>query len=182
MAAPTGYATVNPFIVTQDVTSYIDFLGEVFGAVEHTEARTRDDDGPLLHAEVRIGDGSILFVEPKPGWPVMPSALQIYVEDVQATLTRAEGRGAEVITRPTEFFGTQFSRIIDPWGNGWWVYSTDEPTTGSSERSDPVLPEEGSPQEEADELWEKTPELTYIHSTMHTMFDRLKDGQLRRGR
>lgn len=31
-------------------------------------------------------------------------------------------RGARIITPPTEFFGGIFSRMLDPWRNGWWVY------------------------------------------------------------
>lgn len=30
------------------------------------------------------------------------------------------------MTRPTDRYGTLFSRMIDPWGNLWWVYQHGE--------------------------------------------------------
>lgn len=182
MAIPTGYSTINPFIVTDDVRSYLQFVSEVFDAVEHTEAHTVDDDGLVLHAELRIGDGSILLADRKPDWPVTPSLLQIYVDDVAATLARAVERGAVVITEPTDFFGSVFSRIIDPWGNGWWVYSTPgdgDADWGAGDSAEWASDDESS-EWGADVAWEKTPELTYIHETMLTMFRRLGEGVSRR--
>jgi hypothetical protein len=37
-AAPAGYATVNPFIITREANGLIDFLKEVFGATERPGA------------------------------------------------------------------------------------------------------------------------------------------------
>jgi PhnB protein len=88
-AASAGYATVNPFIITQDADGLIDFLKQVFGATERPEARTLDDDGLLLHAELAVGNATVMFAERKPGWPFTPSLLQVYVDDVDATLDLA---------------------------------------------------------------------------------------------
>jgi uncharacterized glyoxalase superfamily protein PhnB len=98
----------------------------VFGGEEHPDARTMDVDGLLLHAELEIGGTTLMFGERKPDWPFLPQLTQIYVADLERVLARAEERGARIITRPTDFFGTSFSRIIDPWGNLWWVYQHGE--------------------------------------------------------
>lgn len=178
---PAGYATVNPFVITRDAEGAIGFVTQVFGGVEHTAARTMDDDGLLLHAELRIGSATIMFAERKPGWPFTPSLLQVYVDDVAATLARAEGRGAEVVTRPTAFFGEVFSRVLDPWRNLWWIYSTDATGEGAG---DPAGPEAGGWGDEDIEGggadgsagdWAPTPELTYIHDTLLAAFPRIRD-------
>ena len=41
-AAPEGYATVNPFIITRDAEELTRFVVEVFGGAERPEARTVD--------------------------------------------------------------------------------------------------------------------------------------------
>ncbi|MDO5677063.1 MAG: VOC family protein [Propionibacteriaceae bacterium] len=171
MPIPTGYAKINPFIICDDADGAMRFISEVFDAVEHVEARTMDPDGLLVHAELRVGDGSILFCDRKPDWPYVPSTLQIYVDDVEATLARAEARGGRIITPPTEFFGGIFSRMLDPWGNGWWVYDIPEDPEGA----DASWQEEYGAGDDDDLGWEPTPELTLINETMHTMFRSLVD-------
>jgi hypothetical protein len=47
-AAPEGYRTVMPFIITKGAEQLVGFLKEVFGAVEIEEAFTRDTDGLVL--------------------------------------------------------------------------------------------------------------------------------------
>jgi PhnB protein len=163
-AAPAGYATVNPFIITHDADGLIDFLKQVFEVTERPEARTLDDDGLLLHAELAIGNATIIFAERKPGWPFTPSLLQVYVDDVDTTLRVARQLGATVVTDPTDFFGDTFSRFRDPWSNLWWVYrhsgqtwTGDAATTGAEE-------------------WDQTsPGLTYIHDTLLAAMQQLQD-------
>ena len=119
---PTGFSTVNPFFITSDADGLIAFLRDVFGGEEHLDARTVDVDGLLLHAELEVGGTTLMFGERKPGWPALPQLTQIYVSDVESVLAQAMARGARIVTQPTDFFGTVFSRVIDPWGNLWWVY------------------------------------------------------------
>lgn len=148
---PTGFSTLNPFFITRDADGLIAFLREVFGGAEHHDVRTVDIDGLLLHAELEIGGTTLMFAERKPDWPFLPQLTQIYVDDVKRVLARAVERGARTVTQPTDFFGTTFSRMLDPWGNMWWVYqhgetpdldwdaAEDETDSASTEWSDPDL-------------------------------------------
>lgn len=88
---------------------------------------------------------------------------------VEATLERAAARGAEIVTRPTPFFGDVFSRFLDPWGNLWWVYST----SGAQEQEDYGDTDWSEAGEGAS--WEPTPELTYIHDTLLEVLPRLRE-------
>ena len=164
-AAPSGYATVNPFIIVDDANGLIEFLKQVFGATERQAARTLDADGLLLHAELAIGNATIMFGERKPDWPFTPGLMQVYVDDVASTLNVARRLGATVITEPTDFFGDTFSRFRDPWGNLWWVYRHGDQMDWAGDASATGAAE-----------WEQTsPELTYIYDTLMTAMQDLQD-------
>jgi PhnB protein len=152
---PEGYNTINPFIVTRDALKTIEFLKTVFGATEDMAAHTIDTDGLLIHAELIIGNSRVLLADTKPGWPFTPSLLQVYVGDIEATLKRAEELGAKIVTKPTDFYGFNFSRFVDPWDNLWWVYQHN-PQSGASW-------EEGT---STSESWEPTEEMLYIYDTL----------------
>jgi len=159
---PHGYATVNPFVITANAAEAARFVCDVFGADERIEARTVDEDGQLLHAEVVLGDTTIIFAERKAGWPFTPALLQIWVDDVHGTLDAARSHGAVVVTEPTDFYGDTFSRFVDPWRNLWWVYRHDEADEHARAQAEAALHRE-------------PPELTYIHKTLLTTLDELQD-------
>lgn len=171
---PEGYSTVNPFIITRDADGLIDFLKQVFEATERPEARTMDDDGLLLHAELVIGDTTVMLAERKSDWPFTPSLLQVYVADVPATLHSARQLGASVVTEPTEFYGDIFSRIRDSWGNLWWIYSHEGQEGEWAGGQEDRWTGEGS--ESSSDDWDQTsPGLTYIHDTLLTAMQTLHD-------
>ena len=136
-AAPAGYATVNPFIIADDANGLIEFLKQVFSATERPEARTMDADGLLLHAELAIGNATIMFAERKPDWPFTPSLLQVYVDDVVSTLNVARQTRRDGGHRTNRLLRDTFSRFRDPWGNLWWVYRHGGQTSaGDAENAD----------------------------------------------
>ncbi len=153
--APEGYNTIMPFVITKDATKVIQFLKDVFFAVEQPYSLTYDTDGLVLHCELMIGNSMVAVADTKPDWPYTPSLLQVYVNDVESTLAKAESLGAVVITKPTDFLGYKFSRIKDAWGNMWWVYQHMEDLKWDESSSDT-----------SEQSWEPTPESEYIHSTL----------------
>jgi len=153
---PAGYHTINPFIITKDAPRLIEFLERVFGAKEVEEAHTVDTDGLLLHSELKIGDSTVMIADAKEGWPFTPGLLQIYVEDVEKTLRRADELGATIVTRPTDIYGDLFSRFVDPWDNLWWVY-----------QHKPEFSWQENVSAEDDAAWDtESSELNYIHDTL----------------
>jgi uncharacterized glyoxalase superfamily protein PhnB len=160
---PEGYNTINPFIITKGAMELMKFLEKVFGAEEVKEAFTMDTDGLLLHAELKVGNSTIMIADTKEGWPFTPSLLQIYVEDVEKTLQRAQELGAQIVTRPTEFYGDIFSRFVDPWNNLWWVYQHNGEATGEENTNTGT-----------DATWatEKS-ELNYVYETLLETMKRL---------
>jgi PhnB protein len=123
---PSGYNTVNPFVLVKGpggAAGFIGFLRDVFEVSERASVRTPDHDGSILHAEVQLGNSSLLLADAKDGWPYTPAFEQIYVEDLALLLERAEAAGAEIVTPRSPFYnGVNIARILDPWGNLWWIY------------------------------------------------------------
>ena len=163
--APASYRTINPFIITKDAAKVIEFCEDVFGGESQPDALTYEPDGLILHSEVRIGDSLVQVADRQAGWPYMPSLLQIYVDDLEGALAKAEKRGAVVITKPTEFLGAMFSRIKDAQGNMWWVYQYLGEVDWSAV---------GGEESESDS-WEPTVEATYIHDTLLEAMPNMKD-------
>jgi uncharacterized glyoxalase superfamily protein PhnB len=175
-AVPEGYATVNPFIIADDANVLIEFVKRVFGASERPEARTTDVDGLLLHAELAIGGTTIMFADRKPEWPFTPSLLQVYVDDLDTTLSTARQLNATVVTEPTEFYGDLFSRIRDPWNNLWWVYHHQaRAEKGGDDGTDWSA---GANEADGDAWDEASPGLKYIHDTLLTALPSIRDPRL----
>ena len=173
---PNGYNTINPFIISKDALKLIAFLTEVFGAEEDSSSHTVDHDGLLLHSELTIGNSRVMVADTKPNWPYSPGLLQIYVEDVEATLAKAVEFGAEIVTKPTDFFGAfLFSRMKDPFGNLWWVWqhnpepATSWDQTGLENNESAPVSSDGEKQS-----WESTKEMTYIYETLLKAMENLK--------
>jgi uncharacterized glyoxalase superfamily protein PhnB len=119
-AAPAGYTSVAPWVVTDDTGAFLDFVKHVFDGEELARVATKD--GSIGHAEIRIGDTVVLAFDRRPDWPAMPSLLRVWVPDADATFARALRAGAEVVTELSDSaFGQRGGRIKDAFGNIWWV-------------------------------------------------------------
>ena len=125
-AAPPGYGTVTPWIISPDTARLIEFTKAAFGAQEL--ARLPGADGKSIgHAEVRIGDSVVMMFDARDGWPHTPAFLRLYVPDAGTVCRRALAAGATPVTEVTAlFFGDRVGRVRDPLGNIWWIQSHDE--------------------------------------------------------
>ncbi len=119
-AAPDGYSTVTPWVISSDTARLIDFVQAAFGA--HELGRVPGPDGRVGHAEVRIGDAVVMMFDRAEGWPETPGFLRLYVEDADLVYERALAAGATSVTPVTGlFFGDRVGRVRDPLGNIWWI-------------------------------------------------------------
>ena len=115
-----GYTTVTPWIISRDTSGLIDYLEQAFDAKELT--RVLNPDGTIGHAEVRIGDAIVMMFDAKPHWPPTPAFMRVYVEDADAVQRDAIAAGGTSITEVTHlFFGDRVGRVLDPFGNLWWI-------------------------------------------------------------
>lgn len=117
---PEGYHSVTPYLTVQGADKLLDFVVRAFGAEE--KLRMPREDGSIGHAEVRIGDSIVMLGEANEQWPPMPSTLNLYVEDCEATYQRALEAGGSSLQDPQDqFYGDRTAGVRDPVGNRWWI-------------------------------------------------------------
>jgi PhnB protein len=129
-AIPDTYRRVTPCLVVQGAAKALDFYADVFGASERM--RLPGPDGTIAHAEIQIGDAVVIVEDEDPqrgttappagGLPGTPVFQFIYVEDVDAVVTRAVELGATLKRVPQDqFYGDRDAFIVDPFGHGWTI-------------------------------------------------------------
>jgi len=120
---PKGYRTITPYLVAENAAALIDFAKHTFGA-EETFRAIGSAGG--IHAEVRLGDSMLMVGGGGPGLsfrgPALPTALHVYVEDVDAVHARAVEAGGVAMMPPTDQeYGERSSSVKDPAGNNWYI-------------------------------------------------------------
>lgn len=116
---PDGYHTVTPQIVANDARASIDFMMKVFDA---DIKELFEDDGRVMHAEMRLGDSLVFVAGANDEFPSFPAMLSVYVEDIDATHARALEEGANTMREPEDqFYGDRTSGVVDSQGNQWWI-------------------------------------------------------------
>ena len=125
-AKPERYHTVTPYMSVRDCAGAIDFYRRAFGAEKTMQLDM--PDGKIAHAEIRIGDSTVMLSEENEEWgnksPATlggsPMFLMIYVPDVDAAFRRAIAAGAsEVQPVKDQFYGDRSGTLKDPYGYQW---------------------------------------------------------------
>lgn len=117
MEHPTVFASLS----YDDVAAAIDFLVDAFGGERH--AVYYGDDGSIRHAEIRFGNGIVMF---GPGSAEMPATrgsgrgIYVVVADPDAHCARARQVGADIAQEPhdTDYDSRAYSSK-DLEGNTW---------------------------------------------------------------
>jgi PhnB protein len=117
---PEGYHTVTPHLSVKGAARLIDFLKKTFGATE--VYRFPAPDGSIMHAELKIGDSTLMLGEASQDCSAMPSSFYVYVKDADATYRTALDAGGETLEGPTnQFWGDRMASIKDFAGNKWMI-------------------------------------------------------------
>ena len=118
-APKTIRQTVTPYLTAQRVDELIDFTKQAFGAEELYRAMGSGG----VHAEVRIGDSSVMIG----GAPALQHApntvgLHLYVPDADAVYKHALQAGAESSHEPIDQpYGDREAGVKDLVGNEWYI-------------------------------------------------------------
>ena len=125
---PDGFHTATPYLIITNAAKAIDFYKEVFEATELSRLAT--PDGKVGHAEIRIGDSRLMLADEFSEWDARsPQAIggsavfiMLYVEDVDAVVSRAVAAGAKLF-KPVEdqFYGDRSGSLTDPFGHKWTI-------------------------------------------------------------
>ncbi|HZF79092.1 MAG TPA: VOC family protein [Rubrivivax sp.] len=117
---PAGYTSVAAYLIVSDAAATIRFLQAVFDA--QVLRSFPDEQGRLLHSEVRIDDSVVMIADSAPDWPPVPSYVHVYVPDVDATYARALEAGAEAVQQPVKKQDEdKRGGVKDAGGTTWWI-------------------------------------------------------------
>jgi PhnB protein len=112
--------TVTMYFHPVGAPKFIDFLEQAFGG--QVVDRHQSEQGFVYHAKVRLGDSIVEMGEAHGPWQAMPSAIYLYVEDVDATYKQALSAGATSALEPTDQpYGDRSAWVNDEFGNVWYL-------------------------------------------------------------
>jgi len=117
---------VTPYLNVRDAAAAIDFYVAALGAVELH--RLVGDDGRIGHAEIRIGNSSLMLADEHPEHGIVgpltrggsPVNLTLQVAATDPVYQRAIAAGATSISEPADqFYGQRMAVVRDPFGYRW---------------------------------------------------------------
>ena len=118
---PEGFHSVTPYFTVHKPAELIDFVTHSFGATELF--RTTGSAGGM-HAEVKIGDSVVMIGGAEHITP-MPTAIHLYVPDIDDAYKRAIEAGAKSLMEPADQpYGERSGAVEDPTGNRWYIATT----------------------------------------------------------
>jgi len=125
---PDGYHSVQPYLIFDGAAAAIAFYVQAFGATERF--RMPGKDGRIGHAEIQIGDSTIMLADEAPPMDAFspehfggsPVSLLIYTADCDAVYAQALAAGAKSIREPADQpYGDRMSGVKDPFGYKWYI-------------------------------------------------------------
>ena len=125
---PDGYHTATPYLIVNDAAAAIDYYKRAFGATELM--RLPRPDGKVAHAEIRIGDSTIMLADEAPQMGARspktiggsPVSIMLYVENVNDRFPKAIAAGGkEIHPLKDQFYGDRSGTLEDPFGHTWTI-------------------------------------------------------------
>ena len=124
MKIPPHYNQLMPYIIIPKAYKFMDFMKDVFGATE--QVIVPRGEGVIMHGELRIGDGVIMFADTTEEISARPAGVFIYVDNVDKTYRKALDAGASSTMEPTIQPYGYTCGFRDPFGNDWWPVAVPE--------------------------------------------------------
>ncbi|WP_409296010.1 VOC family protein [Pseudomonas sp. KCJK8670] len=126
---PEGQHSITPYLGIKDASKAIEFYKKAFGAIEMF--RLDGPDGRVGHAELKIGDSSLMLADPcdmegslKASQTIRAPAvgLHLYVADCDSVYAQAIAAGAtQLHPLQDQFYGDRSGTLKDPFGNLWFI-------------------------------------------------------------
>jgi uncharacterized glyoxalase superfamily protein PhnB len=117
---PEGCHSITPYLLVADAVKQVEFLKAAFGGIER--AKIMGPNGRIAHAQVVVGNSTLMIGEPPPPWQPRAAMLYLYVPDVDAMYQQALKAGAKSVTPPANtFYGDRAGCVTDTSDNTWWM-------------------------------------------------------------
>jgi uncharacterized glyoxalase superfamily protein PhnB len=130
-ALDLGQVTAYASTLYEDPDAAIEWLGRTLGF--ELQEMVRDDDGNVVHAEVRLGEAIVMLGasgtgrEPFRSLPGGPGVVYIAVENIEGLYERSRAAGADVALELTDTdYGSRDFTLRDPQGH-LWAFGTYRP-------------------------------------------------------
>ena len=111
--------TVTVYFHPIGAQRFIDFVTDAFGGKElmrHAEGEM------IMHAKVQIGDSVIELGEARYPTQPLPTAIYLYVDDVDAVYEQTLKAGGTSMLAPTDqAYGDRNAWVKDPFDNVWYI-------------------------------------------------------------
>ena len=125
MGSPDGEPTIFPELVYRSGSDAVTWLERAFGFT--ATVQVPGPDGRPLHAEIRLGDSTIMLNLGGAQADGPAQAITVRVDDPDDLFARASGQGAAVVQAPlTTHYGARSCWVRDP-ENFLWGFSTYRP-------------------------------------------------------
>lgn len=100
------------------------FMKSVFGATE--KMNMMRDKHIIMHAEIQLGDSTIMFSDATAQFEPRPAGMFVYVENADETYAKALAAGATSLMPPADQEYGRSCGVLDPFGNSWWPTTAGE--------------------------------------------------------
>lgn len=113
-----GFGGAHPYLHPSSARGLMDFIKMAFGG---EEVAFFENEGRVVHAQVRLGDSMVEMGE----GPPRDAAIYLYVDDPDAAYRNALAAGATSLWEPTDQpYGERNAGVKDPFGNTWYPAHT----------------------------------------------------------
>ena len=125
---PTGCNSVNVYLVVKDPRAAIEFYTKAFDGTANL--CMEGPDGSVMHAEVRIGNSTVMVSQENPEWHALspealggsPASLHLYVDNCDAAFEKAVAAGCTAVFPVADmFWGDRYGKVVDPFGYQWGI-------------------------------------------------------------
>jgi PhnB protein len=108
-----------PYLIIKNATAFFNFTQKVFEASE--KIKIMRDGTHIRHAELQIGESTIMFADSNEEFKPQTAGLFVYVHDADETYNKALEEGAtSVMAMCNQDYGRS-GGVTDPFGNVWWI-------------------------------------------------------------
>jgi uncharacterized glyoxalase superfamily protein PhnB len=164
---PTGFFSVTPGLMVEDVDAALSFYSQAFGAI--TTFKIPGIDGKTEHAQIKLGDSTVMVAlyhpsdrkdELKPPKKLggTPGSLNYAVEDVDAVFQRAVAAGAQIMMPvKNQFWGDRWGMLQDPFGHQWGIGTSKVKLSDAQMRQLAPLAFQPQGQRDIDKAWKNAP-------------------------
>mgnify|MGYP000897542507 CR=1 FL=1 len=121
MPIPTQYQTVIPYLLVSNGLDFLDFMQNLFNA--EIVSKQMHNEKTLMHAELKIGNATIMCGEASGEWEPLTASLFIYVNNADFSYAKALELGCTSVMELSDQPYGRTCGVKDVFGNVWWITS-----------------------------------------------------------